>query len=500
MAPATMPGTYNAWLVGLSIGVALLVAYAALALVARVADMSRAINRLWIVGGAVAMGIGIWSMHFIAMLAHWLPIPLTYGLAKTAASLVVGIVGSAGALSIVTGCRPRRCRTAAASVVLGAGISGMHYLGMAAINLVPGILWDYTLVALSIAIAVTASWLALWLEFAAPAALADRWPRHRAMAAGFLCAAICGMHYIGMTAAGFAVGSYCKGGVALDTQWLAVVIGVMAIGIVGLTLLTAVFDAHLESQSRAQTKALERANAELKHQATHDSLTGLPNRMLLLERLGQASLRAERGGRRLAVLGIDLNDFKRVNDTFGHGAGDALLRQVASRLVECVRKSDTVARFGGDEFVILADGIENADDALEVAKKVASAFEKPFVAGQTILGAFASIGIAIWPDHGRDAEELLLRCDIAMYRAKNQKSAARSSVEVTADVDPSSRARVSQPARIAASTIYRIPVRKPVASGQIEPRPGVRIQNGERAVNYLRVSSSRIYEESTISY
>jgi diguanylate cyclase (GGDEF)-like protein len=453
MAPATMPGTYNSSLVGLSIGVALLVAYAALALVARVADTSRAINRLWIVGGALAMGIGIWSMHFIAMLAHSLPIPLTYGLAKTAASLVVGIVGSAGALSIVTGCRPRRWRTAPASVVLGGGISGMHYLGMAAIGLVPGILWDYTLVALSVAVAVTASWAALWLAFASPASLDSPWPRHRAMAAAFLCIAICGMHYIGMTAARFAVGSYCTGGVALNTQWLAVVIGVMAIGILGLTLLTAVFDAHLESQSRAQTKALERANAALKHQATHDSLTGLPNRMLLLERLAQASLRAERGGRRLAVLGIDLNDFKLVNDTFGHGAGDALLRQVANRLVECVRKSDTVARFGGDEFVILADGIKNTDDALEVAKKVASAFETPFVVGQAILGASASIGIAIWPDHGRDPEELLSRCDIAMYRAKNQKSAARSSVEVTPDVDPSRRARVSQPARNAAATI-----------------------------------------------
>ena len=387
------------------------------------------------------MGIGIWSMHFIAMLAHSLPIPLTYGLAETAASLVVGIVGSAGALIIVTGRSLRRRRIAAASVVLGGCISGMHYLGMAAIGLVPGILWDCRLVALSVVVAVSASWVALWLEFALPPVPSRRWPRHRAMAAGFLCAAICGMHYIGMSAAGFAVDSRCTGGVALNTQWLAVVIGVMAVGILGLTLLTAVFDAHLESQSRAQTKALERANAALKHQATHDSLTGLPNRMLLLARLAQASLRAERGGSRLAVLGIDLNDFKRVNDTFGHGAGDALLRQVANRLVECVQKSDTVARFGGDEFVILADGIENADDALEVANKVTRAFETPFVVGQAILGTSASIGIALWPDHGRDPEELLSRCDIAMYRAKSQKSAAPSSVEVTSEVDAARRTR-----------------------------------------------------------
>ncbi len=425
-----MQSAYNVWLVGLSIVVALLVAYTSLALVARVADTARAVNKWWIVGGAVAMGIGIWSMHFIAMLAHSLPIPLTYDAVRTAGSLVVAIGSSAGALALVSRTRPSLSRVVVASVVLGGGISAMHYLGMAAIGLVPGILWDYRLVGLSIAVAVIASCAALWLGFASPHAHDDRWPRSRVMAAALLCAAICGMHYTAMAAASFAVGSYCAGGIALNSQWLAVVLGVLAIGVLGLTLLTAVFDAHLESRNRAQTKALERANAALLHQATHDSLTGLPNRLLLLERLSQAIIRAERERRRLAVLGIDLNDFKQVNDTYGHGAGDALLAQIATRLVECVRKSDTVARLGGDEFVILADDIRDARDALELGNKVARALETPFVFGQIMLSASASIGVAICVDDCCGAEDLLVRCDVAMYKAKKGRSCPGSSIVI----------------------------------------------------------------------
>ncbi len=434
-----MQSAYTLWIVGLSIAVALLVAYTALALVARVADTNRAINRFWIVGGAVAMGIGIWSMHFIAMLAHSLPIPLTYDLLRTAASLVLAVSASAGASRIVTGRHSPRSRVGLASIVLGAGISGMHYFGMSAIGLVPGILWDYKLVALSVAIAISASWVALWLGFVASGERDGSWPSRRAMAAAFLCIAICGMHYTGMAAARFTAGAYCTGGITLNRQWLAVVIAVLAMGVLGLTLLAAVFDAHLESQSRIQREALERANAALLWQATHDSLTSLPNRALLLERLSQAILRAERGRCRLAVLGIDLNEFKQVNDTYGHGAGDALLRQVGARLVEKVRKSDTVARFGGDEFVILADDIVNRSDAVELAAKIAKAFESPFLVGQNLVASSASIGTAIWPDDGRDAEELLSRCDIDMYVAKKRKSNAGSSIESTGDAQAQRR-------------------------------------------------------------
>ena len=413
--------SYNPWLVALSIAVALLVAYTALALAERIFDQTRVVHSPWLIASAAVMGVGIWSMHFIAMLAHSLPIRLTYDLGMTVASLGVAVATSAAALRVVVRPRSPAKSIAAASLLLGGGIGGMHYLGMAAIGIVPGILWDYRLVALSIAIAVLASWASLWLKFAPAGSRISRWPFRRFLAAMLLCMAISGLHFTGMAAAQFSKSSICHGGISLDNQWLALVIGVFAMGILGLALLTAVFDAHLESRNRAHAKELERANATLLHLATHDTMTGLPNRKLFLERLEQAILRAQRADCRFAVFGIDLNDFKLVNDTHGHAVGDELLCQVGSRLVASIRESDTVARFGGDEFVVLACELAGPADAGELARKLAMALEKPFLIGNTMLALSASIGVANYPADGGDAGSLLLSCDAAMYRAKKSK-------------------------------------------------------------------------------
>lgn len=156
---------------------------------------------------------------------------------------------------------------------------------------------------------------------------------------------------------------------------------------------------------------------QLEHQATHDPLTGLPNRMLLLDRLGQALARAARSGNATAVLFIDLDRFKVVNDGLGHDAGDRLLAEVARRFRDSVRAFDTVARFGGDEFVVLCDEIDDTATLVALARRVAGALQHPFVLDDTELRVTASTGIAL--AEGTDTPtDLLRKADVAMYRAK----------------------------------------------------------------------------------
>ena len=173
----------------------------------------------------------------------------------------------------------------------------------------------------------------------------------------------------------------------------------------------------------AQSKATTERNA---HLARHDSLTGLANTALLTERLSQAIALALRHHGRLALLFIDLDRFKGVNDTHGHSAGDELLKAVADRLKSCVRAIDTVCRRGGDEFVILLAEIECRQDAGRVAEKVLAALCEPYAIEGTSVRVSASIGISVYPEDGDEATTLLRSADTAMYKAKESRQAAYS--------------------------------------------------------------------------
>ncbi len=154
--------------------------------------------------------------------------------------------------------------------------------------------------------------------------------------------------------------------------------------------------------------------------ADHDELTELPNRSQFRQVLNKALQRAERSGKMLSILFFDLDRFKNINDSLGHDAGDEVLRVVAERLIACIRKIDMVARFGGDEFAVLAEGLSAEDQASTVARKILEALSKPMIlAGQQYRPA-ASIGISTYPSDGRDAQSLLKNADIAMYRAKEE--------------------------------------------------------------------------------
>ncbi len=174
----------------------------------------------------------------------------------------------------------------------------------------------------------------------------------------------------------------------------------------------------------------KRAEERLSHMAHHDALTGLPNRPLFDDRLRQALALARRDRQRLALLYLDLDDFKPINDRFGHAVGDRLLQEAARRISDCMRASDTVGRIGGDEFVVLLPRVDTAADAVRVAEKIRQAIQRPFALDGQELGVSCSLGIALYPEHGEEERTLSHHADLAMYQAKES---GRNTVEIFAE-------------------------------------------------------------------
>ncbi len=163
---------------------------------------------------------------------------------------------------------------------------------------------------------------------------------------------------------------------------------------------------------------LKRTELDLQHLATHDTLTGLPNRYLLMDRMSQVVAHARRAGASFAVLFVDVDDFKAINDVRGHEFGDLVIQGMAGRLVGCVRASDTVARIGGDEFVVVLEAVGRHDDAGAVAAKILARLAQVFTIQRHRVKATISIGISYFPDNGEDPEVLVRAADYAMYLAK----------------------------------------------------------------------------------
>jgi diguanylate cyclase (GGDEF)-like protein len=159
---------------------------------------------------------------------------------------------------------------------------------------------------------------------------------------------------------------------------------------------------------------------EMSHLAQHDTLTDLPNRILLRDRLHQAIALANRNGTLVGVLFLDLDKFKEINDSFGHAFGDRVLQSVVNRLLSCIRASDTISRLGGDEFVILLSEIKQTGDAGVKAGKILAAINKPLLIDSHKVHITASVGVAIYPNDSKDPEDLIKKADDAMYQAKEQ--------------------------------------------------------------------------------
>jgi diguanylate cyclase len=190
-----------------------------------------------------------------------------------------------------------------------------------------------------------------------------------------------------------------------------------------------------ETNARLQELAVhyEQEAATARHSALHDELTGLPNRTLLLDRLNQVLARAKRYDEQFALLFLDLDRFKDINDRLGHAAGDKLLQRVAERLLSSVRGGDTACRYGGDEFVVLLPEVESERRAMEVAEKIRGRLAKPYDIDGHSIALTATVGVAVYPKNGIGHVDLIEHADAAMYRAKNAGvvSAARLKLAVS---------------------------------------------------------------------
>ena len=403
--------TFDKLLVFASLLVAVLTSYTALDLARRISTATPRAARWWLAGGAWAMGTGIWSMHFIGMLALRLPIPLGYGLPLTLASLVIAVLASGFALWQASQQELTIRQLGASATVMGVGIAAMHYTGMASMDMSPPLRYDGPLLAASVLIAIMAAGFALKISHALRTPSGhDR--RRRALAAVIMGGAIAGMHYTGIAAAGFVPGSVCRAAdFGLSPRLVSVQVLVVTLAVLAITFITSLIDARMARQ----TRRLVSANRDLEQRSLHDSLTGLPNRAMLDNRLN--SLLASDKGASFALMFLDLDGFKAINDTFGHHAGDIMLTDVAGRIQHTLRARDMVVRLGGDEFVVLAE-VSNAEDAASVARKLNAAISAPFPGVIEHLSISASIGIALYPGDGATQHELMVNADAAMYHAK----------------------------------------------------------------------------------
>ncbi|MGY8616440.1 MULTISPECIES: putative bifunctional diguanylate cyclase/phosphodiesterase [Pantoea] len=409
-----LPVTWDSVLICVSLIVVFIASFTALDTAGRVAVSRGWSARFWLLVGGIAMGIGVWAMHFIGMLAMMMPMMMRYDTRLTILSLLVAILASVLAFGqTVGGLHLTRQRLLRGTLILGAGVVVMHYLGMYALLIEPQPEWNALLVALSVLIAFAASGLALWLAFHL-----RQGDHHlmlmRGLASLVMGIAIAGMHYVGMAAAEFSHSSMMQPH-GVSNAGLAVWVTLITLTILGVTLLSSMLDAQLRA-ARLATR-LNRANQELRQLAMHDNLTTLPNRVMLEQQLDLAIKQAMLNEHRFAVIYMDLDGFKAVNDTWGHHVGDRLLVAVAERLCSQLSNTMLLVRLGGDEFVLMAECDISA--ARQLAQKLVKVISSPFELDRYVLHVSLSAGIAIFPLHGRNRQELLFNADAAMYHTKH---------------------------------------------------------------------------------
>ncbi|WP_457789747.1 putative bifunctional diguanylate cyclase/phosphodiesterase [Pseudomonas sp. PL-6] len=418
--------SHDPWLTVLAYLVATAGSLGTLAIVEHLDQVpQRGMRLAWGLVGALCLAGGIWSMHFIGMLAFRAPLAIHYDLATTLLSLLVALAAALLALYCMAQRDAGLGRRALAAAIIGLGIAAMHYSGMAAMRSTAQAYYHGGLFALSIVIAIGASLAAQLLAHHRRSSSAPyrHWLKYSA--ALVMGAAITAMHFTGMAALHLVVpqGATLEVQGADNSLQLGLSVAAITLAVVALSLVASWANRKLDDKERDLQRVnhllaqLDQAKASLEQAAHFDPLTELLNRRGF-NRVFAATLEEHAiVGRGLAVMFLDIDHFKRINDTLGHAAGDDLLRVVAQRIRGALRERDLIARFGGDEFCVVASLDSNAAPRA-LAQRLLEQMKEPIeLAGRKIVMT-TSIGISLFPRDGGGADELLKHADLALYQSK----------------------------------------------------------------------------------
>ena len=509
-------------LVAMSAVICILGCFTTTTLLATAGDAKLRHTRPWLVCAATVFGCSVWSLHFVAMLGFLPASEMAYDISLTILSVVVAAAGALAALFAWKAPVRRGLAVACGGLLLGAAVSGMHYVGVAAMTSSGFVIFDPLYVAASIVVSIVFSTIALLR------ASDLRTVGRRFEVVGWLALDICGLHFTGMTAVSIAPGTVeVTEGTVLGTTTLAIAVTSVSVVILIASLAAAMVKQHLSQRTllelgrmrllsnlaqevlfiqrdgvvieinnagerlfkaaagaiigrpvldlfasesvpalcrRAQSAPLgrlpeelrikaddgsyvavelschpieyfgrpatatalrdltdrKRDEARIRHLARHDALTNLPNRFNLQERLDIALDLAAQHGRALALVYIDLDRFKPVNDLFGHAVGDTLLIEAAKRILAEIHPTDMLARIGGDEFVMILTSPPQPERASLIGTRVIESMGKPFDIEGHRIEIGASVGVALYPEDGGDADTLMRAADAAMYRVKDE--------------------------------------------------------------------------------
>lgn len=357
---------------------------------------------LWVFLAAFAFGSAVWATHFLAMLAFEPGLPTGYEPKLTIVSLFVAIAAMTLGFGVASHKTPRIIPVIG-GMLTGLGIGAMHYTGMAALRTAGTVVWDIPLVIASVVIGATVAAAALYRLSGAQTA------SRQYEGAGLLVLAVVGHHFTGMGA----VTIMPDPTILVPEQVMPNYMMAAAVASVSLLVIGTGFATYFIDHRSKRV-----AESHIHRLAHFDTLTGLPNRVAFLDRLDGELRKAALENGKLALLSVDLDRFKEINDIFGHGFGDRVLAEVGRRVRQHFDADHFIARLGGDELVAVHASQRNPEDVLSFAERLMSEIcgEMDLDGNNVLIGA--SIGIAVYPDDGRAAEELMANADLAMYRAK----------------------------------------------------------------------------------
>ncbi|MBN9083606.1 MAG: EAL domain-containing protein [Rhizobiales bacterium] len=392
---------HNIWLVLVAAIVCSCGAWATMSLFHRAYRTSGQQHAGWLFLTAVAAGASIWSTHFIAMLAYVPAAPVDLDPILTIVSLLVAVAGTAIGFAVASNGRSVRM-AAMGGAIVGLGISAMHYTGMVAYRVQGIVHWQLSYLIASIVLAIALSAIALFV------AARNVSNSSRLTASGIFVVAIVSLHFTAMTA--FQVEPILLEGAYTNPDALHVLafaVAIAALVIVGTGLTSYLIDDQVRVES----------NRRLRHMALNDSLTGLPNRVSFHDHLDREIAWANATNGKFALVGIDLDRFKEINDLRGHKAGDEALKTLARRMAGLIGENEFVARLGGDEFSVTLRVGESAQ-MLDFLTRLEKVLFEPVTVDDFEVATGASIGVALYPDNADSKEMLISNADLAMYRAK----------------------------------------------------------------------------------